>query len=44
MEASEKKELEIKILEELLEDIKGMHLEYIPEHIKEQISILKHGV
>lgn len=34
----------IKILTELLEDIKGMNPEYIAEHIEEQISIIKHGI
>ncbi len=35
---------ELRVLEELLEDIKGMNSEYIIEHIKEQIDIIKHGI
>lgn len=35
------KKLEIKVLEELLEDVKCMHSEYIIEHIQEQINDLK---
>lgn len=40
----EKKKIQIETLEDLLDDIKGMHPEYIQEHIQEQISILKHGI
>lgn len=40
----DKKQIQIELYEELLEDIKGMHPEYIQEHIQEQISILKHGI
>jgi hypothetical protein len=39
-----REEIEIELLEELLEDISGMHPEYIQEHIKEQIDILKNGI
>ena len=41
---TEREKIEIEILEELLEDIKGMHPEYIAKHIEEQIDIIKHGI
>jgi len=41
---TEREKIEIEILEELLEDIKGMHSEYIAEHIEEQIDIIKNGI
>jgi len=37
-------QIKLAVLEELLDDIKAMYPEYIIDHIKEQISILKHGI
>lgn len=41
---TERKKIEIEVLEELLEDIKCMYPEYIEEHIEKQIDIIKHGI
>ena len=41
---TEREKIEIEILEELLEEIKSMHPEYIAEHIEDKIDIIKHGI
>ncbi len=37
-------QIKLAVLEELLDDIKEMYPEYIADHIKEKISIIKHGI
>ena len=41
---SEKDKIKLDVLEEILSDCKGMYSEYILDYIREQISILKHGI
>tara|TARA_B100000780_G_scaffold192526_1_gene135624 strand:+ start:468 stop:596 length:129 start_codon:yes stop_codon:yes gene_type:complete len=41
---TEEEQIQVKTLEGVIEDIKGMNPEYITEFLKEQISILKHGI
>jgi len=36
--------IKLEVLEEILDDCKVMYDEYILDHIREQISILKHGI
>ena len=36
--------IKLEVLEEILDDVKCMYSEYILDYIKEQISILKHGI
>lgn len=40
----EKEDIKIKVLKEVIEDIKGIHPEYIAEMLKDQIEILEKGV
>lgn len=41
---TQRQQIELEVLENLLDDIKAMYPEYILDHIKEQISIIKHGI
>lgn len=41
---TEEEQIQVKTLEDVIEDIKGMNPEYIIEFLKEQIDIIKHGI
>ena len=41
---TEKDKIRLEVYEEILDDCKVMYPEYILDHIREQISILKHGI
>tara|TARA_R110000851_G_scaffold276761_1_gene429804 strand:- start:55 stop:183 length:129 start_codon:yes stop_codon:yes gene_type:complete len=41
---TERDKIELKILEDILDDVQGMHGDYIVEYIKDQIDICKNGI
>ena len=41
---SDRDKIRLEVLEEIIDDCKAMHCEYILDHIREQISIIKHGI
>jgi predicted metallopeptidase len=41
---TEEEQIQVKTLEDVIEDIKGMNPEYIIEFLKEQIDMIKHGI
>ena len=41
---SERDKIKLEVLEGILDDCKAIYSEYILDYIREQISILKHGI
>lgn len=41
---NDREKIELEVLTELLEDVTGMHGNYIVEHIKDEIERIKDGV
>ena len=41
---NDRKKIELEVLENILDNIKAMHPEYIVEYIREQISQINHGI